>query len=513
MTSLQRAENFLKSAELYKLGDLQTEARHPLTENLSNDAKDDLQKAIHDLVQVDKQALKIFKTYLPHIKALRDAIQKTLLNNHRVFFCGCGATGRLSLTIESLWRKENPGSDQVTAFMAGGDVALVHSIEGFEDFPEYGAKQLLELGFQDGDLLIGPTEGGETPYVIGAIEEAARVSHNPPWMLYCNPDEILCEKVERSKRVIENEKIRKLNLSVGPMALSGSTRMQASTVLQLACGLALLKSEGNFHWENRINELVEVLESGAELFLKGFIEKESEVYKNKDHILYEALNSEITIFTDTTERAPTFSLMPFRNPKFAALKAQPPSLSYVIQPNAKTPIAAWKALLNREPRALDWTGVDERVSTDYMMAFDFGSGGKAFREELIQPHYQETFRIEYSQNRLRWELMDNEMAIVVNPEWSHLWQQTFLKMLLNIHSTLVMGRLDRYKNNVMTWVYPTNGKLIDRTSRYVLALLQAEGVERSYEQVVHEVFRQLDMNKLGVSIVLESVAALRLSSK
>ena len=46
--------------------------------------------------------------------------------------------------------------------MAGGDVALVHSLEGFEDFPDFGARHLVELGFGPNDLLIGSTEGGET---------------------------------------------------------------------------------------------------------------------------------------------------------------------------------------------------------------------------------------------------------------------------------------------------------------------------------------------------------------
>jgi len=45
--------------------------------------------------------------------------------------------------------------------MAGGDVALIHSIEKFEDFPDFGERQLRELGFKQGDLLISCSEGGE----------------------------------------------------------------------------------------------------------------------------------------------------------------------------------------------------------------------------------------------------------------------------------------------------------------------------------------------------------------
>jgi len=46
-----------------------------------------------------------------------------------------------------------------------------------------------------------------------------------------------------------------------------------------------------------------------------------------------------------------------------------------------------------------------------------------------------------------------------------------VKLLLNTLSLLVMGRLDRYEGNVMTWVRASNGKLIDRTLRYLEKLI------------------------------------------
>ncbi len=508
MTPEENAEKFLKLAHLYQLGDLQTESVHPKTKSLSVWAQNDLKKAISALVEVDKMALEKFKQYLPKIRELRNAIQETLDKNNKVYFCGCGATGRLSLTIESLWREAHPDNEQVQAFMAGGDVALVHSIEGFEDYPEYGARQLKELGFKDGDLLIGPTEGGETPYVIGAIEEAAKLGANAPWMLYCNPDEILCDKVERSRKVIENPKIKKLNLSVGPMALSGSTRMQASTVLQLACGLALFRIHED-KWSGLVDQLIQQIHDHAVNFLEDFIKKESEIYKNEEHILYETKNSMITVFTDTTERAPTFSLMPFRHHLSQALQNQPPSLSYVIHAPSQTKSEAWRALLGRDPRALDWQGTDDRVGTEYLLAFNFCEGGRLFREQLISPKQQHSFHIYYEGNQLHWQLEKLDKSIEVPSEWHALFKQTFLKQLLNMHSTLVMGRLDRYKNNVMTWVYPTNGKLVDRTARYINELLQEQGIEVSYEVIIKEIFKQLNENKVGKSVVLYCVESLK----
>ncbi len=58
--------------------------------------------------------------------------------------------------------------------MAGGDSALIQSIEDFEDHPEFGERQLHNLGYnKEQDMLISSTEGGETPWVIGTAEYAA----------------------------------------------------------------------------------------------------------------------------------------------------------------------------------------------------------------------------------------------------------------------------------------------------------------------------------------------------
>jgi N-acetylmuramic acid 6-phosphate etherase len=89
-------------------------------------------------------------------------------------------------------------------------------------------------------LLIGSTEGGETWWVIGALWCATTISKRKPFALYCNPDEVLVQRVERSKKFIESDKIIKINCTVGEMALAGSTRMQATTILMYGIGLGLL---------------------------------------------------------------------------------------------------------------------------------------------------------------------------------------------------------------------------------------------------------------------------------
>jgi N-acetylmuramic acid 6-phosphate etherase len=45
-----------------------------------------------------------------------------------------------------------------------------------------------------------------------------------------------------------------------------------------------------------------------------------------------------------------------------------------------------------------------------------------------------------------------------------------LKIILNTHSTIVMARMGKVLSNFMTWVRPSNNKLIDRAIRYITYL-------------------------------------------
>ena len=515
---MQTAKEFLATGAKFQLGFLETEKPHPKTRELSEWAKNDVPRAIATLAEIDCDALSVVGSRVDEILALRREIEQTWLNGGRVFLCGCGATGRLSLALECLHRERvtregsSSGIDEsvdelVVAFMAGGDVALVHSIEGFEDFPDYGARHLRELGFRGGDLLISCTEGGETPYVIGATEEAVRIGARAPYFLYCNPDEILREHVERSRRVIENSKINKINLTVGPMALAGSTRMQASTVLQLSVGLALLSAElpygrvgagresaqadaVNFRamCADVIGTLKKYLREEAVRFLSGFVEREAAEYLAGRFVTYGVNTFPITVFTDTTERAPTFSLTPFDHREAERLLKLKPSLCYIYVTDAKTSSQAWQKLLGRPPRPLNWPDVDSRTSSRYLEAFDFTEkGAREFRKWRTNDSEHSDFLIGLAQDSLlRWEFLDLQRGLIL-PQDS-LVAHMLLKMLLNIHSTLVMGRLGRYKRNLMTWVYPTNGKLIDRATRYARTLLHEDGIDVSYDDTVRALF-------------------------
>lgn len=243
--------------------------------------------------------------------------------------------------------------------------------------------------------------------------------------------------------------------------------------------------------------------------LARFIESESEVYTRGEFVFYLPELFQISVFTDTTERAPTFSLTPFSHDQATRLLARAPSFSYVSVAQAKSGAEAWRSLLNREPRPLNWHEIDPRTDENYLRAFDFGPAARDFRKRLTNGAVHHDFVISADERALKWSFRDSEIDFEWGRVASPLLMHTFLKMLLNIHSTLIMGRIGRYEGNLMTWVYPNNGKLIDRAARYVRILLERQGVTVSYEDVVRrllEINRDLPSN---TSVVLKTVEAFK----
>lgn len=483
MSSIQdKIAEFLAQSVQFKLGHLVTESPHYLTQNLSQWAVKDLPQGLAALQAVDGQALRALDRELTGIWHLYQSIQKVLQSGHDILLVGCGATGRLSLVLEvlSLQMQRYPG--RIRAFMAGGDYALIKSVESFEDRTGYGARQLLELGFKDGDLLLAITEGGETPFVIGACLEAARISHEAPWFLYCNPDGAL-EGLQRCWQVLNHPHIEKLNLTCGPMALTGSTRMQASTVQMAAAGFALL-----YDWtslaelRSYVAQWREWQQGQSWVGLIPFIEQEAKWHSEKMPVTYVSdAELAISLLTDTTERSPTFSQMAFEN----VLEETPPAPIYLSVRDTHSSPAAWSALLGRAPRALEWSEFNGRIGREVLNGFDISENALRRRQGKRVDFHKLPKQVRWSSENLSWSqpLWDDHPLAV------HLG----LKMAANALSTLMMGRRGFYLDNVMTWVRPSNNKLIDRATRYVRLLAERRGVQTNYEDVVAKVVTEMEV--------------------
>src|SRR5258706_6416067 len=387
-----RSAEFLKICEQFQLGALTTESSHPVTANLSDVAKDNVAAGLGLLFDVDDDVVRTYRDFAKSGRA--QIIQKQLLaclrNGGRLFFTGCGSTGRLSIQIVSIWRDfwrkqgarglvYSPSSQEMEnrafSVMAGGDFALIKAVEGFEDFTEFGKKQIADLGVSERDTVLAITEGGETSFVIGTawkgVEAGAKV-----YFVYNNPDDILCERVQRSRGIVQDSRVEKINLTTGPMAITGSTRMQATSI-QLCVLVTVLEmvlrewiNQSSASEKNKLDPLAvpqltlqaltqmrETLKSPSVLQgLAELVALEEAVYRDGFKNNYFADRFGIDVLTDTTERSPTYCTPPFR--KFDDQTATE-SWAYLFVPQPDS-TRAWSEIIKRAPACIEWSETEVR---------------------------------------------------------------------------------------------------------------------------------------------------------
>jgi N-acetylmuramic acid 6-phosphate etherase len=388
----EQAEQYLRDARQFRLGSLLTESAHPRSTELSRVARADAAAGLGVLFDVDRDVVETYRAWAAtgQPERLSAAVLESLRGGGRVFFTGCGATGRLSIQLASIWRAfwqdrreqglESPPPDEwedrAFSVMAGGDYALIKSVEGFEDLATFGRRQLGDLGVSKGDVVFAITEGGETTFVIGTawrgLEAGARVC-----FVYNNPDDLLRAHVARSREVLDERRIEKVNLTTGPMAITGSTRMQATsiellamlTLLEMVLRELLASSGGAQPGMAPSAQAPAEIAAGLEVLhaelsssaLRGslarLVEAEEGIYRAGARTSYFAEALAVDVLTDTTERSPTFCIPSFRKWDDAQA-AESWAYLFTAEPHTES---AWRRLLRREPQTIEWSGEQLRA--------------------------------------------------------------------------------------------------------------------------------------------------------
>jgi len=143
--------------------------------------------------------------------------------NGRIFYVGAGTSGRLAaLDAAELPPTFQTDPERVQFLIAGGEGALVRSVEGAEDSREAAAAELDARDLSTGDLVFGIAAGGSTPYVHGAIAHA-KSRGAATVFLACVPVDQADDDADVSIRLL-----------TGPEPIVGSTRMKAGTATKLA---------------------------------------------------------------------------------------------------------------------------------------------------------------------------------------------------------------------------------------------------------------------------------------
>ena len=174
----------------------------------------------------DKTVPLAIEKELPAIEAFVNACFERMKTGGRLFYIGAGTSGRLGIVDAS----ECPptfGVEHgiVVGIIAGGDTAIRKAVEFAEDDTEQGWKDLMEYNINSNDTLVGIAASGTTPYVLGAIDEAKKMSVLTGG-ISCNPGSPLSQVVEFP-----------MTPEVGPEFVTGSTRMKSGTAQKLVLNM------------------------------------------------------------------------------------------------------------------------------------------------------------------------------------------------------------------------------------------------------------------------------------
>lgn len=205
------------------LSDLTTETRNEETMNLEELSTAEILKIMNSEDQ--KVAQRVGKV-LPDIAQAVKQIILSFNKKGRLFYIGAGTSGRLGV-LDAAECVPTFGTDpkMVQGLIAGGMKAMTIAVEGAEDSPELGAKDLQSQNLTNKDIVVGIAASGRTPYVIGGLDYAKKVGA-ATISLACN------NHAKISKHADIN-----IEISVGPEVLTGSTRLKSGTAQKLVLNM------------------------------------------------------------------------------------------------------------------------------------------------------------------------------------------------------------------------------------------------------------------------------------
>ncbi|WP_221583444.1 N-acetylmuramic acid 6-phosphate etherase [Microbacterium sp. G2-8] len=196
----------------------------PPTERRLDASRDLHEKSTREVLQVlhehDIVAARSVGPTLDALARLVDIAAERFRAGGRIHYFGAGTSGRLGvLDAAELLPTFDLEPGRVIAHMAGGQSGIVQAVEDAEDSRSEGAEAAAEVGA--GDVAIGLTASGTTPYV-GAALEAARAVGAATALVTSNPESPLAALADVP-----------IITETGAEVITGSTRLKAGTAEKL----------------------------------------------------------------------------------------------------------------------------------------------------------------------------------------------------------------------------------------------------------------------------------------
>jgi N-acetylmuramic acid 6-phosphate etherase len=194
-----------------------TEDRNPDTVDIDLVGTLDMLRMISD---EDAKVPAAVRAVLPALAVAVDLATEALRAGHRVHYFGAGTSGRIAvMDAAELIPTYHVDPSDVVAHQAGGPEAVRRALENVEDQETNGAAEGGRL--RPGDVAVGLTASGRTPYVIGALA-AAKALGARTVLISADPAAIFGREADVH-----------VGVATGPEVIAGSTRMKAGTAQKM----------------------------------------------------------------------------------------------------------------------------------------------------------------------------------------------------------------------------------------------------------------------------------------
>jgi N-acetylmuramic acid 6-phosphate etherase len=220
----------LSEKEIEDLAAALTEQRNPRSENLE---KMNARQLAELFVEEERFVQDALRGEISDLAQAIEMVTESLRNRGRLFYVGAGTSGRIGiLDASEIPPTFGVSSELVQGVVAGGVSALHRSVEGAEDEESAGALAMQGRGIKRGDIVIGITASGRTPFVLGALNRAKSLGAKTI-LLTCNPAVAKSDSAAQPVSCIDLV----IALAVGPELVTGSTRLKAGTATKVALNI------------------------------------------------------------------------------------------------------------------------------------------------------------------------------------------------------------------------------------------------------------------------------------
>ena len=201
------------------LKSMSTETRNQNTMNL------DIMSPLEVVTVMNQEDAKVPAAITPALPNIAQCVTwaiESIEAGGRIVYMGAGTSGRLGV-LDAVECPPTFGvaPEVVVGLIAGGEKAFVKAVEGAEDSRQLGHDDLVDIGLQKRDIVIGIAASGRTPYVLGGLAYAQEVGCHTV-AISCNPGSAIGQAAELAIEVVP-----------GPEVLTGSTRLKSGTCQKL----------------------------------------------------------------------------------------------------------------------------------------------------------------------------------------------------------------------------------------------------------------------------------------